>query len=412
VLRKLDDAGVADPRYASVIQFHAARALASLDATRSEAAAAAIAEPTLSGMALVHLVDALPDAQAERKLAVLDRALAQAKLAPAGISRLSRIAALAVRFSDLGEKERARKLLAGVAPDANHAAAKYSSARAGYAVALAPFDLKTALDIANQFPDIGPWTRSTVLGRMAFQLARDNPAEAERVLKQVPEGLEREWFVPRTVWRMAAADPARARALTDESQRYLNNPQAYLFLAAGLSSRDRVAAIQAFQTAMQAIDRLMEDESLMPGPSEVLLPLVEQIDPALVPEYFWRVVAMRPSIGNPRSVDHSSAALLTLLLAWYDREVAAALFEPVRVWMEHADDRGSLLTGFEAWSIVDPRAAVARLERMPIGRNFELDADRARATVAETLALSHEARWRSIWYGYTEMYSIYDRYMR
>ena len=34
----------------------------------------------------------------------------------------------------------------------------------------------------------------------------------------------------------------------------------------------------------------------------VLLPMVEQIDPALVPELFWRIVATRPSTGDPRSV--------------------------------------------------------------------------------------------------------------
>ena len=78
---------------------------------------------------------------------------------------------------------------------------------------------------------------------------------------------------------------------------------------------------------MHGIDRLMKEEPLMLELREVLLPLVEQVDPALVPEYFYRVVAMRPSIGNPRSVNKSSSALLTALLAWYDREAAAALFE-------------------------------------------------------------------------------------
>ena len=37
------------------------------------------------------------------------------------------------------------------------------------------------------------------------------------------------------------------------------------------------------------------DHSRMLGFRGVLLPIVEQIDPALVPELFWRVVATRPS---------------------------------------------------------------------------------------------------------------------
>ena len=66
---------------------------------------------------------------------------------------------------------------------------------------------------------------------------------------------------------------------------------------------DPTAARQAFQTAMQGIDRLMKEEPLRLELREVVLPLVEQVDPALVPEYFYHVVAMRASIGNPRPVN-------------------------------------------------------------------------------------------------------------
>ena len=34
-------------------------------------------------------------------------------------------------------------------------------------------------------------------------------------------------------------------------------------------------------------------------PRGVLLPMVEQIDPALVPEFFWRILAMGRPISNP-----------------------------------------------------------------------------------------------------------------
>jgi hypothetical protein len=140
---------------------------------------------------------------------------------------------------------------------------------------------------------------------------------------------------------MAAADPARARRLVDEAQRYEDHPQTYFFLALGLKARDPTAADEAFQKAMEGIDRLMKEGaeySAMQGDRGVLLPLVEQIDPALVPELFWRAIATRPPIGNPRSLRELSLGRLIVLLGWYDREVAAVLFEPVRALMEQTDD--------------------------------------------------------------------------
>ena len=90
-------------------------------------------------------------------------------------------------------------------------------------------------------------------------MAADNPAEAERVLRQVPQETGRDWLPAAIAWKMATVDPARAQRLTEESQRYFDHPQTYLFLALGLKSRDKAAAHQAFQTAMQGIDRVMKE---------------------------------------------------------------------------------------------------------------------------------------------------------
>ena len=80
-----------------------------------------------------------------------------------------------------------------------------------------------------------------------MSLAADNPAEAERVLRQIPRETVRDWFPPTIAWKMAAVDPARARRLTDESQRTYDHPQSYLFLALGLKSRDQAAAPRRFR---------------------------------------------------------------------------------------------------------------------------------------------------------------------
>ena len=133
---------------------------------------------------------------------------------------------------------------------------------------------------------------------------------------------------------------------------------------------------------MQGIDRLMAEDaeySDMLRSREILLPMVEQLDPALVPEYFWRIVATRPSVGDPRSVNESSSAWLTSFLAWYDRDVAAAVFEPVRAWLDHADDRELASAMARVSGLVDlrPRAAVARLEQVPVDPQRDLDRDSA-----------------------------------
>ncbi len=54
-------------------------------------------------------------------------------------------------------------------------------------------------------------------------------------------------------------------------------------------------------------------------------------------------------------------------VAWYDREIAAVLFEPTRVRLEaaSADNPAELAMDFVAWSLFDPRAAAARLEQLP-----------------------------------------------
>jgi hypothetical protein len=141
------------------------------------------------------------------------------------------------------------------------------------------------------------------------------------------------------------------------------------------------------------------------------LPIIEQIDPALVPELFWRAVAMRPPRGNPH-IDREASPDNLLLLAWYDREVAEALFELVRAKLELTDDRtlADSAIAFLAWSIFDPRAAAARLEQVPFIPEFDRPDD-ARALVSQMLRLSYEERWRRIWFDYAGI-TVFDREVR
>ncbi len=137
--------------------------------------------------------------------------------------------------------------------------------------------------------------------------------------------------------------------------------------------------------------------------------MVEQIDPALVPEYFWRIVAMRPPVGDPSDAGQiGSAAELALLLGWYDRNVAEVVLEPARAALEQLADKSGPApsTAYFAWSILDSRGAVARLEQVPVNPKLDFSEDRPRQPVSEALQLPHEARWRFVFLNRTEMVSI------
>ena len=214
---------------------------------------------------------------------------------------------------------------------------------------------------------------------------RDNPGSIRRSPGRWPRAIQRE----------PAGWLTSLNALSD-------SPQAYLYLAYGLKGRDPAAADEAFWKGIQGIDRLQEEgaeylDKHIPGGPAALLPLVEQIDPTLVPEVFWRAVAARPPIGNPLSFNDRSPSELVELLVWYDREVAAALFEPIRALIEQTDDR-ELITStyrFVSWLLIDPRAAVARLEQLRaddrLGPKVLLD---LKGLVGRRLARSYEDRWR------------------
>ncbi len=127
----------------------------------------------------------------------------------------------------------------------------------------------------------------------------------------------------------------------------------------------------------------------------VALPLVEQIDPALVSEYFWRTIALRPVRGDASDSSQRIASGLARLLAWYDRDVAAALSEAATSALERGDEVPPIIRGtaFQAWSAVDPRAAVTQIEKTPVDPSLD-PRGTVRLRVAEKLVLPATARWR------------------
>jgi hypothetical protein len=111
-------------------------------------------------------------------------------------------------------------------------------------------------------------------------------------------------------------------------------------------------------------------------------------------------VAARPPTGDPRS-DHSGPiSSLAAALAWYDRDVAAAVFEPLRAEIERAGDGQleSRLFDFVSWSMFDPRGAAARLARA------SKVTPRVHSAVAHMLSLPYDDRRQMyFWRNYAKM---------
>ena len=267
-----------------------------------------------------------------------------------------------------------------------------------FAAQLALVDLPAAQALARDFS--GNTFEGWILTDLALRLVERDPAEAERIWKGTARMGRRVGIDEALTWRMAAVDPGRARRILESSPRIDLQPGWFLFLALGARGRDEPASRRAFDEGLRRLDRLMQDQperfQMIAGS---LLPVVERIDPTMVPEVVWRDVALRPASGNPRTLSEYSPSRLIEDVAWYDREVAAALFEPTRQRIEHTEDRelATWRTEFLAWSLFDPRAAVNRLEKVPVSDDSAPNANAARIAVASSLGLSYEERWRAVW---------------
>ena len=111
VLQRLDGIEFGGPRMKAAMLAQAAWVQARSDPAEAEIVAARIDEPGGQARVLVAVFDALPDRDRQHRLAVLDRATLQAKAATAPVGRVVQLAAVAERWYELGEKEKAKTLM-------------------------------------------------------------------------------------------------------------------------------------------------------------------------------------------------------------------------------------------------------------------------------------------------------------
>ncbi len=398
------------------------------DSLRSDAAKAMLAEAPDEALAVVEsiesaerrsyafadLCDRLPRDDRAGKLRLLDRTLLAARAVPDPAHKIVGIATIAEHWIDLGETDRAAKLLREFEPVARALSTKGwdAYARGHFAKELSQIDPPAALKLIEVLGEGEDFEPDRYRLNIAQELAGRDPAAAERVLDDLKRPASIVRHGPRIVHAMALKDPARARRIADRMATFpdevrtfpFHHPYALGMMALALADTDKAAARALLEESYRELAGLakegrrafqdMEDAAVV---AAALLPVAERIDPSLVPGYFWRAASWRGTATAASRSRSMPDAVLALLLARYDRDVARALLEPL-VSGGLSKPGGEAGSSLLAMAAIDPRRAVTLLETVPddpdAGLNpFRNPKNEARLQLAGALAARPEDRW-------------------
>ena len=216
--------------------------------------------------------------------------------------------------------------------------------------------------------------------------------------------------------RLAQVDPPRARRVAESLHGAGARACGWAYVALGLAEKDKPGASAAMDRAIEEIDRLRESGAgpdavtILSGirlmyptnPAAQILPVAERIAPDRLADVFWRAVALHPRIETDREdqLKSSYISFECIAVARYNREMAAALFEPMDAYLgalaartgPRDDFNGSAIT---AKACIDPRGAVAVIQSLTTPRQPRQSnpADRTRRWLAEVLGMPSEIRW-------------------
>jgi hypothetical protein len=381
---------------------------------------------------------AIPAAERPARIDQVDRALEQVRAIADGDNRVRWFGEIAGRYLDLSEVKAGTELLRETLPAAR-ALPKAGSgglARGLFAEGLARVDPAAALELIEGIdgrPSIDKLRIDVIKG-----IAAIDPARAESLLATIEDPNAIADDLPALGYAMARKDPARARRLVDRTPedrpddrvRAFYRPYAIGMIALALADSDRARAAGFLDEAFAAL-KLLAAEGRSGSPetqdaatiAAALVPVAERIDPALVPEFFWRAASLgassKPRVvagamrdatreARPGGVATQGArdaatreAVLALLLARYDRDAAMVLLAPLLDRWSPTDDDASTLA--RALAAVAPERAVALVESMPDdagadprGRGVPSVKDHARIELADFLGRPPGERWERV----------------
>jgi hypothetical protein len=420
---------------ATGVLYQAALAQQEDDPSAAVASIEADQAPGQRALGFLALADALTDAQGQRRLELIDRALVEARRVDDEESKLRLLRQVADQWLELGLIDRATPILReGRAIIASLPRDQFSFAAEEFAEVLVVIDLRTAKTLfeRKERKNASPADAGTIErhhGEAAIRLAAIDPAEAEQLVPKVVTNFWdqlRDDYVLRICQRMASADLPRARRILeglnapsgDHSEPRPERVAEGLALLAGERARSDPGEARALLD--EAFDRLRkiasEEQSghdrQIANRMAALLPLVERIDPDHLEERLWRAASYRAPLFEHGALDQLQAPMvLAALVARYDRAMAAAIIAPALDRMP-----GLLSDGFgfsynqpgviKALAVYDPRAVAALVNDLPASarrapkrqngwQGASVDAQ-IRLAAAEALGLPVEERYRKV----------------
>jgi Carboxypeptidase regulatory-like domain len=423
-----------DNHYAHA-QAEIAAKLAEKDSARATTLVEAIPDSRAKVDYLVDVAKALPASQRDRKNALLEQAANAIKDLGSYRQLYGPLPAIAEQWLDLGERDRARLLLQKGMTSYDSVRSESAGTLPEFLMQLARLEPDQAVERLRKLPDLNKDTTRPPLydsaAAVAVGLAIDHPAEAERALnlwKRSGIQILTNHYVMQLCYRLARVDPTCARRVAMAQRGPAERALAWAYVALGLAEKEKTGAAEAVDHAIEEIDRLRESGpgpepiqriggvlSMYPtNPAALILPVVERAAPDQLDDVFWRAVALHPRLeaDQERDLQNSYLGFGCILLARYDRAVAAALFTPMDAYLrslaELKDRRNAFASShLVAKGCIDPRAASALLDSLtppgpfdpPLGDydSSSNPAHSARITLAKALGQSPEKRWKYLW---------------
>jgi hypothetical protein len=385
--------------YQSTLRRDLVRTLVENDPDEAAAVAETIPEAHRRAEAFVEICVRLPDNQRVKKRELAERALVSARAELVPKLRVWQLGEAAELLLDLGETERAKAVFTEGRATAENLGPDAVLYTGFFAARLARVDLPAALALIGRTED--PEDRALQLGNLAARIAASHPAQAEEQAAKISGAIHSLLVTLRICQNMAPADMARARRIAMGQEDVAFRIASLVFTAYGLPPSERNAARgltrQALAEADQARSKFHPELRMLAA----LMPIVEQIDPALVPEFYWRTVADLGVANDPRDeYGREDALRLAALLARYDTQVASIVFEPaVRAGAVRGTAPADLnVAELDLLAVIDPRRAVALVESLPPPADLEArGANWSRIMLSAQLGRGDEAQWRRVW---------------
>jgi beta-lactamase regulating signal transducer with metallopeptidase domain len=256
---------------------------------------------------------ALADTARARKLDLLNESLVAGRAVVDPEDRVLRLADIGGRLFDLGQTEEATKIVQEARVIASKLGAEGRSAwaRGRLAEELAQVDLPAAFSLLRGSEHEREHDR--YLGRIAYEIARLNPAEAEKVLMMMRDKWPhfRDEYTQKVCYRMVTVDRQRAMRLAAGMKNYRYRARALGAMALALEKTegDHATALRLLDEAFEVLDQSVEERKddwdglgMACTAAAGLLPIIEQVEPRRLSEF-----AGAPWHSGRRSLDLMAA---------------------------------------------------------------------------------------------------------